>query len=373
MEARLKYLEGQAGKAEDLQIRQGLKNEAATLAKELAAFDVPDAPQLFCDDETPENLARLLSRQGGRMLQTSAEGTAFEIAKGRYSETANFDVYLKGHAGDTLRVGRISRQGETVEQPALSVAVAVQPDVIRGLATEASMKGRGFLARYLFGVPKSLVGRRKTKPKPMPTTVANAYREKMQLVWALEGKKGGNGKPTTTFIRFSPSADAKMEEFEAWLEPQLGDGEPLSSLAGWANKLAGAIARIAGILHVAAGAGGADYGLEISDETVEAAVRIGRDYLLPHAKAAFALMGADPRTHDAQQILKWLKNATGDSVKTVNSVKGGGLFAVSRRDIHAGVFGGSRRAEELEPALGLLVEFGYLRQADEQQRPGPGR
>ena len=34
---------------------------------------------------------------------------------------------------------------------------------------------------------------------------------------------------------------------------ELLEGEELSFLAGWASKLAGAIARIAGILHVAAG------------------------------------------------------------------------------------------------------------------------
>ena len=71
------------------------------------------------------------------MLLASAEGTAFEIAKGRYSETANFDVFLKGHAGDPLRVGRISRDSEAVNSPALSCALAVQPDVISGLAEQA--------------------------------------------------------------------------------------------------------------------------------------------------------------------------------------------------------------------------------------------
>jgi hypothetical protein len=59
---------------------------------------------MFCDDETPESLSRLIAQQRGRMLQASAEGTCFEIVKGRYSEAANFDVYLKGHAGDPLRV-----------------------------------------------------------------------------------------------------------------------------------------------------------------------------------------------------------------------------------------------------------------------------
>src|SRR5262245_8240777 len=127
-------------------------------AAELVAFAVPEPPQFFCDDITPEELGRLLARQGGRVLQAGPEGTAFEIAKGRYSEAPNFDVYLKGHAGDPLRVNRVGRGYDVVDRPALSLALAVQPDVIAGLASEATLRQRGFLARFLYSAPASLVG-----------------------------------------------------------------------------------------------------------------------------------------------------------------------------------------------------------------------
>src|SRR5262249_6873547 len=130
LETRLKAAENKAAKAEDAAEQDALKEEAKKLAKELAEHIVPDPPECYCDDVTPEKLGQLLARQGGRMFQASAEGTAFEIAKGRYSETANFDVYLKGHAGDPLRTGRVTRQSEALNHPALSCALAVQPDVI---------------------------------------------------------------------------------------------------------------------------------------------------------------------------------------------------------------------------------------------------
>src|SRR5262249_44765827 len=149
----IKDLQKKAAKAANPETRTQLARDAKELAKELAGTRVPVAPQLFCDDVTPEQLARLLALQGGRMLQASAEGTCFEIAKGRYSETANFDVFLKGHAGDPLRVDRIKRGSDTVDRPALSAALAVQPDVIAGLAEAASMRARGFLARWLFALP----------------------------------------------------------------------------------------------------------------------------------------------------------------------------------------------------------------------------
>src|SRR5262249_55470340 len=155
-------------------------------------------------------LGNLLWRQGGRILQASAEGTAFEIAKGRYSETANFDVYLKGHSGDPLRIARMSRDSEFVDQPALSCALTVQPDVIRGLAENASMRGRGFLARWLYAIPVSQVGRRKTKPAPVPKQVSEAYRTNMLALWRLPGRVGPDGRPEPIWLQFSPGADRAL-------------------------------------------------------------------------------------------------------------------------------------------------------------------
>src|SRR5262249_42975786 len=104
LEERVKLAEKKAAKQEDPPRRREVEAEAVQLAKELDAHEVPVMPQAFVDDITPEKLGNLLAAQGGRMLQASAEGTAFEIAKGRYSETPNFDVFLKGHSGDPLRV-----------------------------------------------------------------------------------------------------------------------------------------------------------------------------------------------------------------------------------------------------------------------------
>src|SRR5262249_19705876 len=134
LEGRLKVAEAKAAKADTAEDRAKLTQEARRIAAELAKHVVPKPTQLWCDDCTSEKLASLLAEQGGRMLQAGAEGTAFEIAKGRYSETANFDVYLKGHAGDPLRTGRVGREGESIDSPALSMALATQPDVICGLA-----------------------------------------------------------------------------------------------------------------------------------------------------------------------------------------------------------------------------------------------
>jgi hypothetical protein len=364
LEGRLKEAERKAAHAENEDEATKLRDAAKQLARELAAHQVPDPPQLYCDDVPPEKLAKLLARQGGRILQASPEGTAFEIVKGRYSETANFEVYLKGHAGDALRVDRISREQDTVDRPALSLALAVQPDVIRGLADQSSLRGRGFLARFLYAIPKSLVGRRTVAPAPVPEQVAERFRSMVLALWKLPGSVDETGKPTPNWLRFSPGADRAMRSFESWLEPQLAEGEELSHLAGWANKLAGAIARIAGILHVADGIGqGRPWQEPIREETVIAAIRLGRDYLLPHALAAFGMMGADPRIASANQVLRGIQSLV-EGVELVESAP----LSVSRRQIHQKHRGLFNTVDDLDPILDLLVKHNWLRSTGKGER-----
>ncbi len=356
LENRLKATEIKAAKAEDPNEAGRFRDEARQLAKELVAHKVPDPPQFYCDDVTPEKLTKLLARQGGRMLQASAEGTAFEIAKGRYSETANFDVYLKGHAGDPLRNDRIGREQDATDRPALSVALAVQPDVLQGLADQPSLRGRGFLARFLYSLPVSLVGRRAVAPAPVSDQIAKGYWRIMAQLWELPASMDATGKPAPNWLRFAPAAERALRSFETWLEPRLAEGEELSHLAGWANKLAGAIARIAGIFHVVKALSQDQPWQEpIPQETVECAIRLGRDYFLGHALAAFGLMGADPRAEVGKAVLEWLKDRCEYSEYSETAPP-----VVSRRDIHQAHRRKFKKVEDVDPVLELLVKHGWL-------------
>jgi hypothetical protein len=131
------------------------------------------------------------------------------------------------------------------------------------------------------------------------------------------------------------------------------------------------VARIAGILHMAATLGdGAPWQAPISADTVTAAIRLGREYLLPHAIGAFNLMGADPRLEDGLRVLRWLREYC-DSVK---SEKGGALSRiVSKRDIHARVFGGSRKVPEVDAVIQLLVDHYFVRPVEITPAKSRGR
>ena len=160
-ERALQQIEMRAAKAESLAERRQLQEEATGNGLELAAFHVPARPRLLTDDTTPERLATLLSLHGGRMAVMSPEGgEVFDQMGGRYatSRLPNFGVYLKGHTGDTLRVDRVNRPAEYVKQPAVTVALTMQPDVLARLMDTPGFRGRGLLGRFLYAMPPSLLG-----------------------------------------------------------------------------------------------------------------------------------------------------------------------------------------------------------------------
>ena len=58
----------------------------------------------------------------------------------------------------------------------------------------------------------------------------------------------------------------------------------MSALAGWGNKLAGAVVRLSGVFHVVEClAAKRVWSMPIAEETVRAAIRLACDYLIPHS------------------------------------------------------------------------------------------
>lgn len=360
LEAELKALTVRVVKEDNPEQRRKLEHDANQKAKELDEHLVPAEPRFYCDDATVEALERLLASQGCRMLQISPEGTPLEICKGRYSDAPNFDVYLKCHAGDSYRTDRIGREGLVLDKPALTLAVVCQPDVIRGLAEHAIMAARGYLARFLFALPASRVGSRLVGATPVPARVVAGYHRTVTQLWQFDVGKG-----QIVPLLFSPAADEALRDFERWIEPMLEPGKSLASLAGWANKLCGLAARIAGICHMAEGQ---RWDAPIGRDTVDACIRLAKDYLISHAERAFFAMGMDPCVEDAKKVLTWV-NSVGSVVSVV------GLYTcISRRDIHVKALFGGRSLKEVDKVIELLASHNYLRPVgDGQQKRERGR
>ena len=82
---------------------------------------------------------------------------------------------LKGHSGDSIRVDRIGRNSESIMNPALTVLLAVQPNVLSGMMQNGTFRGRGLTARFLYCMPKSIVGNRRYRTDPIPADIARQY------------------------------------------------------------------------------------------------------------------------------------------------------------------------------------------------------
>src|SRR6266700_4577607 len=160
-----------AAKATNEEAREVAILRAAELAREAESVVVPAPYRLLADDATPEILATLLAQQGGRIALLSPEGGVVGQMAGRYSGArvpgANLGVYLKGHAGDRLRIDRVGRPSEYVARPALTIGLAVQPEVLRTMAEIPELGGLGVLARFLYSLPASRMGARLEDPEPV--------------------------------------------------------------------------------------------------------------------------------------------------------------------------------------------------------------
>jgi hypothetical protein len=329
--------------------RDHLVADAVGMAQEAAdAITIPAEPQLLADDSTPETVTSRMAEQGGRIAVMSAEGGIFDIIAGRYSGAPNMDPFLKGHAGDRLRVDRQTRK-EYIDRPALTMGLSVQPQVLEDIGRVRGFNGRGFLARFLYAMPESLVGRRKVITEPVPEQVADAdQRRVIALTLALADWTD------PAVIQLPPDADAALIAYQQRIEPPLAPRGQLGHIREWAGKLAGATARIAALLHLATHPE-QGHTQPVTADTMHQAITIG-DYFTAHALAVFDAMGADPTTGRARTVLDVLKTNR--------------WHQVSRRDL----FTKLSRAEfttvaDLEPALALLEEHGYVR-TDTPERTG---
>ncbi len=299
-------------------------------------------PRLVADDITTEAAATLLAEQGGRLAVLSAEGGIFSTLAGRYSGgTPSLEVFLKGHAGDLLRVDRKGRPAEHIEHPALTLGLALQPEVLRDIARIPGFRGRGLLARILYSLPENTVGRRRIGTPAVPLSITTAYDQHLQnLVLTL----AATTEPP--LLPLSREANDRVLQLERSLEPRLAPEAELGHITDWAAKLTGATTRIAGLLHLAQGARTGD----VPAATIDAGARLGH-YFLAHALAVFDTMAADPLLDDAAAVLDWI-------IRTDQA-------RFTRRTAFTGLSRARfRKVADLEPALDHLIDHGFI-------RPGP--
>ncbi len=343
IEAQVEALRKKAGRSVG---DRGLITQIAEL--EAGLPEVPALPRLWVQDVTSEKLAAMMAEQSERIALLSDEGGVFDLLAGLYTKgIPNLDLFLQAHSGSSVRVDRGSRPPVVMHHPALTVAISPQPDVLQNLSDRPGFRGRGLLARFLYGLPASPLGSRLLQPKPVPSEVAEAYRAGIERLLVLRPPKPGmDGQSNEWQLLFSPGAYRIWKDFQHSIELLMKEGSKLYHLKDWASKLPGAAARIAGIMHcVTISPEDSDI---IGAGVMEQALNLCL-LLVDHAIAVFDLMQRDPVMEDAQRLLRWIRREAKPK------------FSV--RDCFCAHQAHFKKVGSLYPAIRLLEQHGYLQLA----------
>lgn len=339
---RIEALNQQAAKCKDAAelaaIRADIEREELDMPEEVRA------PRLFTGDTTAERLQALLFENSERMSVHSDEPGIFRVMAGAYSGGAqNLDVFLQGHAGSAMRIDRAGRTAH-VDKPALSFNLMIQPGLMAEVAGSKGFRDSGLLARFFWAIPATNVGTRNVREHSrIDPEVREGYESAVMSL--LEGYLCEPGTvPKVRVLDLTEAARELWLNFSQYIEDRQGDGGEFESIRDWTSKLAGGTARIAALLELA------DIGLtavSVGFDSMDKAIRLAK-VLIPHAQAAFGLLGTDPTDTDALAVLKWMRNRV-DNVFT-------------RHEAHKAMQGRFTSVEKLKKAMERLDAMDCVRE-----------
>lgn len=345
---RIENLKAQAGKEDDPDRRQRLQDEIAALREQMP--HELHAPRLYTSDITSERLQQVLVEQNERVAIVSDEGGIFQIMAGQYSGgISSIDVYLQCHSGSPMRVDRAGRMAH-LDRPALTLALALQPGILQDAGKTKRFRDSGLMARLLYAVPRSRLGSRDVRDRhPLPESMQAEYAR--QVFALLDDIRLPIGAPAV--LAFDDEARECWLDLCQYVERELGEGGRFAHMPDWASKLPGAAARIAGLLSLG------EHGTStrfVRVDAVRRAVALATA-LIPHAAAAFSLMGAGDSETDADLVLAYIRRHR--------------LEAVARRELQKSMEGRFRSLERLLKAIEMLQDWHVL--GPEQRTRGAGR
>lgn len=302
---------------------------------------------LTLDDVTSESLTNEIESQDGCIALVSSEGGIFDILSGSYTNFPNIDIFLKGYSGDFIKVSRIGRPSLYVKNPRLTILLTVQPKVLENVVNNGTFTGRGLSARFLYSVPKSLVGSRRFETKPIDFDNKKRFSDLIHEIL-------NEPRTITKFISLSDDAYLLLKDYYESFESRLITD--LKEIGGWAGKLVGNILRISALITRARNVRydaflytpSTDDSAEwmVQKEDMENAIRLG-DYFLEHARYAFNFMDDSTIKKQALNFLEKLK------ASKVNEIS----FRDACRTTKF-----MNKKDKATAVITLLVDNGYLRE-----------
>ena len=184
-----------------------------------------------------------------------------------------------------------------MKNPRLTILLTVQPKVLESVVNNGTFTGRGLSARFLYSVPKSLVGSRRFETKPINFDNKKRFSDLIHEILK-------EPKSSTTYITLSNDAYSLLKDYYESFESRLVTD--LKEIGGWAGKLVGNTLRIAGLLCRASVIRCHDFldkpdPLVVDGPTMANAIRLGK-YYLNHAQAAFSTLPVNAMCQQARKM-----------------------------------------------------------------------
>ncbi len=198
--------------------------------------------KLVTTDTTAEALACTLQENDERIAVMSDEGGIFDIIGGMYNKTVNLNIYLNGYDGQSVVVDR--RCGNiALQRPLITFGICAQPKVLNDIMSNSTFCGKGLTQRFVFCVPKSMVGQRTLSVAEFPnSTVKDEYDK---LIYSLLSFPTGEA-----ILSLDNAAVSLFSDFFDEVENQLGTNGNFENYKDFFGKLTGRTLRMAGLLHL---------------------------------------------------------------------------------------------------------------------------
>jgi Protein of unknown function (DUF3987)/Bifunctional DNA primase/polymerase, N-terminal len=296
------------------------------------------APRLSLSDSTIERLAVLLEARPQGLAFVADELARLFLNMKRYSNGQDNEFWLEAWNGKTFVVERQGRPPVVLDYLLVGVVGSFQPDK---LARAFEGDEDGMYARFYFAWPEESAHR------PLSNEVSEIEPEIQNALTRLinlPADEDGVFAPRT--VDLSVEAVSAFETFRAFLaqlKPDL-DGRERE----WVAKGATHVLRLSGTLAYV------DWALldgaepqSIGEQSVEAAVRLWREYFWPHSRAALRQIGLTEKHNNARRALCWIR---------VNQ-----KTEVSLLDIRREALGRRLDAEQTRTLLDGLVRAGWLK------------
>ena len=363
-DARLQEIAVTAAKQKAAQLMKKGNREAAALElanAQASETDEPTARRFIVVDSTVEALAETLEENPNGVLVDRDELSGWLRSLDKEGRQEDRAFYLQAANGDSgFTVDRIGRgRNRHIEAVCVSIVGGIQPSVLAGYVRDTQRGGSnddGLLQRFGLTVYPDVSPEWRNVDR-LPDQCARAAIDALiRRLCDLNPHEVGaeiDAYDQIPFLRFAPEAQAMFDEWREEMEPRLRNGDDHPAVTSHLSKYRKLVPALALINHLC------DSGTGPVSETALARAMQYSDYLETHARRVYSY-ASRPELDGAKSILAKIRAA---KIKPPFRL----------RDIYINGWSGLTAPEETRGAVRLLLDYGYLRELQQEPDKTGGR